>query len=93
MTASAASPSANPIHVPEKWHDHDLLTFEQFCGLIQIPARTVRDWRRRHIGPHWTKLEGTGRLYITVAETRRFLGGALTHESLEGHAATKGNRA
>ena len=62
-----------PIHVPDEWHDHDLLTFEQFCDLIHIPVRTVRDWRRRGTGPHWTKLEGCGRLYITVAEVRRFL--------------------
>ena len=46
-----------PIHVPEEWHDHDLLTFEQFCNLIHTPPRTVRDWRRRGIGPRWTKLE------------------------------------
>lgn len=62
-----------PIHIPEEWHNHDLLTFEQFCTLIQLPPRTVRDWRRRHTGPRWTKLDGSGRLYITVAETRRFL--------------------
>ena len=62
-----------PIHIPEEWHDHDLLTFEQFCDLIHTPPRTVRDWRRRGIGPRWTKLEGCGRLYITVAEVRRFL--------------------
>lgn len=63
----------HPIHVPDEWRDHDLLTFEQFCALIQIPARTVRDWRRRGTGPRFTKLDGTGRLYLTVAETRRFL--------------------
>ncbi|MBA3780743.1 MAG: hypothetical protein H0X12_02690 [Nocardioides sp.] len=62
-----------PIHVPEEWGDHDLLAFEQFCDLIHTPVRTVRDWRRRGIGPRWTKLEGCGRLYITVAEVRRFL--------------------
>ena len=63
----------SPIHVPAEWHDRDLLTFEQFCDLIHTPARTVRDWRRRGIGPTWTKPEGTGRLYITIAEIRRFL--------------------
>ncbi|MEJ7796495.1 MAG: hypothetical protein WKF50_13150 [Nocardioides sp.] len=62
-----------PIHIPEEWDSHDLLTFEQFCDLIQIPVRTVRDWRRRDTGPRWHKLEGGGRLYITVAETRRFV--------------------
>jgi hypothetical protein len=65
----------DPIHVPEEWHNHDLLTFEQFCTLIHTPPRTVRDWRRRRTGPRWTKLDGTGRLYITVAETRRFVSG------------------
>lgn len=81
MTPQSAKQPANqlarqplsPIHVPDDWHDHDLLTFEQFCTLIQTPARTVRDWRRRHVGPRWTKPEGTGRLYITAAEIRRFL--------------------
>lgn len=62
-----------PIHVPDAWQDHDLLTFEQFCDLIQTPQRTVRDWRRRHTGPCWIRPEGTGRLYISVAEVRRFL--------------------
>ena len=67
-----------PILIPAEWHDHALLTFEQFCGLIQIPPRTVRDWRRRGIGPRFTKLEGAGRLYLTVGEARRFLGIAAT---------------
>lgn len=62
-----------PIQVPDDWDDRGLLTFEKFCSLIQTPPRTVRDWRRRRTGPHWRKLEGSGRLYITVAETRRFL--------------------
>jgi len=68
----------HPIHIPDEWHDHDLLTFEQFCGLIQIPSRTVRDWRRRRTGPRWTKLDGAGRLYITVAEVRRFVSGTTS---------------
>lgn len=66
-------PSLHPIDVPQEWRDEGLLTFEQFCLLIQIPVRTVRDWRRRGTGPHFTKREGTGRLYVTVAEVRRFL--------------------
>lgn len=61
-----------PIHVPSDWNDHDLLTFEQFCTLIQVPPRTVRDWRRRGTGPRWSKLADTGRLYVTVGEVRRF---------------------
>lgn len=79
MTTQPAGQPVRPIHVPDEWRDHDLLTFEQFCNLIQIPARTVRDWRRRHVGPRWTKLEGTGRLYITAAEIRRFIHAAPTN--------------
>lgn len=62
----------HPIHIPEQWDDQDLLTFEQFCTLTRVPVRTVRDWRRRRVGPTWHKRPGTGRLYITVGETRRF---------------------
>ena len=64
---------AVPIHIPAKWADDDTLTFEDSCQLLQVPQRTARDWRRRRVGPSWHKLEGTGRLYITVAELRRFL--------------------
>ncbi len=62
-----------PIEIPTDWQDHGLLTFEEFCTLIRIPQRTVRDWRRRGVGPRWTRLDGCGRLYISVAEARRFL--------------------
>ena len=62
-----------PIQIPEEWHDNGLLTFEEFCTLIRTPQRTVRDWRRRRTGPRWQRLDGGGRLYITVAEARRFL--------------------
>ena len=62
-----------PIRIPADWADSDTLTFEDTCQLLHVPQRTVRDWRRRHVGPHWHKLEGTGRLYTTVAELRRFL--------------------
>jgi len=62
-----------PIHIPPKWHDEDLLSFEQFCELIGTPPRTVRDWRRRRVGPSWERLDGCGRLFIRVAEVRRFL--------------------
>jgi hypothetical protein len=48
-------------------------SFERFCSLIQTPPRTIRDRRKRGSGPRWTKLEGSGRLYVTVAGTRRFL--------------------
>jgi hypothetical protein len=62
-----------PIQIPPEWRDEGLLTFEQFCTIIRTPPRTVRDWRRRRVGPHWVRLEGCGRLYITIAEARRFL--------------------
>ncbi len=64
----------SPIEIPADWSDKGLLTFEEFCQLIRTPQRTVRDWRRRHVGPRWVRLDGCGRLYITVAEARRFLG-------------------
>lgn len=64
----------HPIEVPTQWDDTALLTFEQFCTLIHTPQRTVRDWRRRGVGPRWSRFNGTGRLYTTVAETRRWLG-------------------
>lgn len=69
----------NPIEIPVDWSDKGLLTFEEFCELIRTPQRTVRDWRRRHVGPRWVRLDGCGRLYITVADARRFLGSAAPH--------------
>lgn len=62
-----------PIHIPDAWQDNALLNFEEFCELIRTPQRTVRDWRRRGVGPRWARFDGTGRLYLTVAEARRFL--------------------
>ncbi|GAA3663611.1 hypothetical protein GCM10022237_24490 [Nocardioides ginsengisoli] len=62
----------NPIDIPAEWNDSALLTFEEFCALIHIPQRTVRDWRRRGVGPRFWRFNGTGRLYTTVAEVRRF---------------------
>ena len=65
-----------PIQIPSDWDDRALITFEEFCHLIRTPQRTVRDWRQRGVGPRWTKFNGIGRLYITVAEARRFLASA-----------------
>jgi len=65
-----------PIHIPAEWHESGLITFEEFCDLIRTPQRTVRDWRHRGVGPRWARFNGTGRLYITVAEARRFLASA-----------------
>ena len=65
-----------PINIPEDWDDNGLIMFEEFCDLIRTPQRTVRDWRQRGVGPRWTRFQGVGRLYITVAEARRFLASA-----------------
>jgi hypothetical protein len=67
-----------PINIPEDWDDNALILFEEFCELIRTPPRTVRDWRQRGVGPRWTRFQGVGRLYITVAEARRFLASATT---------------
>jgi hypothetical protein len=72
-----------PIQIPPEWNDHGLLNFEEFCELIRTPQRTVRDWRRRGVGPAWRRFNGAGRLYITVAEARRFLASATPHRSGE----------
>jgi hypothetical protein len=65
-----------PITIPDDWDDRGLITFEEFCHLIRTPQRTVRDWRQRGVGPRWARFNGCGRLYITVAEARRFLSSA-----------------
>jgi len=67
-----------PIQIPDDWDDRGLITFEEFCDLIRTPQRTVRDWRQRGVGPRWSRFNGCGRLYITVAEARRFLSSATT---------------
>ena len=67
-----------PIEIPAEWHDHGLITFEEFCVLLHLPQRTVRDWRRRGVGPRWVKFDGTGPLYVTVVGARRFLASAAT---------------
>jgi len=64
-----------PIHVPEEWDDNDILLFEEFCEFIRTPKGTVRFWRQEQRGPRWWRFNGTGRLYTTVAEVRRFLRG------------------
>ena len=79
----------NPIQIPPEWADNGLLTFEEFCALIRIPQRTVRDWRRRGVGPRWARLDGCGRLYITVAEARRFLASASTRNRPADHRARR----
>ena len=58
--------------VPHDWDDDRWITFEDFCKLFELPQRTVRDWKRRGIGPTWTKAPGTGRLYIQIRQARGF---------------------
>lgn len=62
------------LGVPHDWDDDRWITFEDFCKLFDLPQRTVRDWKRRGIGPRWTKAPGTGRLYIQIRQVRRFPG-------------------
>lgn len=64
-----------PLGVPDDWDDNHIILFEEFCAFVRTPQRTVRDWRRRRIGPRWWRFNGNGRLYTTVAELRRFLRG------------------
>ena len=70
--------SIEPIYIPAEWPDDAVLNFEQCCRILQVPQRTARDWRRRHVGPKWGKAEGTGRLYLTVGDLRRFIRSAFT---------------
>ena len=65
--------SIKPVGVPTDWDDDHLLMFEDFCKHFDIPPRTAYDWRQRKIGPRWYRFNGTGRLYTTVAEIRRWL--------------------
>lgn len=67
--------SSIALGVPSDWDDDQWITFEVFCQLFGLPQRTVRDWRRRGVGPRWTRVAGTGRLYITVRDARRFPAG------------------
>jgi hypothetical protein len=80
-----------PIQIPAEWDDRGLITFEEFCALIRVPQRTARDWRRRGVGPRWARFHGCGRLYITIAEARRFLASA-TEGSRPGAATLQDER-
>lgn len=62
------------------------VTSEKFCELVHTPRRTVRDWRRRDIGPHRARSDGCGRLYITVAEARRSINAAIVRSHERVHA-------
>jgi hypothetical protein len=73
-----------PIEIPPDWNDDALITFEEFCTLIQTPQRTVRGWRQRGVGPRWVRFEGCGRLFMTVAEARRFLTSATRGSTRRG---------
>jgi hypothetical protein len=84
----------NPSRSPPSGDDHGLITFEEFCTLIRTPQRTARDWRQRGVGPRWTRFNGCGRLYITVAEARRFLRSATPAEpgATAAHQAKEASR-
>ena len=62
-----------PIEVPAHWNDHALLGITEFADLIGFPVRTVRDWRRRDVGPTFLPLPPSNRIFTTVAEVRTFL--------------------
>lgn len=62
-----------PIEIPAEWDDNEIVLFEEFCSLIRTPQRTVRCWRVEEHGPQWWRFNGTGRLYTTGAEIRRFI--------------------
>lgn len=66
-----------PIGIPDDRDEDNLILFEEFYELVRTPQRTVRDCRRRGVGPRWTRFHGIGRLYITVAEARHFLASAI----------------
>jgi len=61
------------VHIPAEWDDSHLLIFEEFCDLFGVPEETMHEWRRRGLGPRWSRFQGVGRLYVTVEEARRFL--------------------
>ena len=66
-------PTPRPIGVPAHWDDHALLGITEFADLIGFPVRTVRDWRRRDVGPTFLPLPPSNRIFTTVAEVRTFL--------------------
>lgn len=70
-----------PIQVPADWADGALLNFAECCQILRVPQRTARDWRRRRVGPRWGKLDGTGGLYLTVRELRRFINSVTPDEA------------
>ncbi len=69
-------PTPKPIEVPAHWNDHALLGLTEFADLIGFPVRTVRDWRRRDVGPTFLPLPPSNRIFTTIAEVRTFLGAA-----------------
>lgn len=64
------------MQIPTEWDDNDILLLQEFCALIETPLHTVREWRQQERGPQFWRFNGTGKLYTTVGEIRRFLGRA-----------------
>lgn len=62
-----------PIEIPADWNGSALLTIDEFCSLAQLPHATVHAWQPRGSGPRFWRFNGTGRLYTTVDEVRRWI--------------------
>ena len=71
--------------IPPELDENHLLTIEELCALISVPATTVDDWRRLGVGPRWWRFCGTGRLYTTAGEMRRYLSRVAQTEQAIGH--------
>ena len=68
----------NPIQVPAEWDDNGHLVVRRVLRIHpHTPTHRPR-LERRGLGPRWWRFNGTGRLYTTVAELRRFLRPAIT---------------
>ena len=61
------------IDIPAEWNGSALLTLEEFCSLARTPQGTVRAWQSLGTGPRFWRFNGTGRLYTTVDEVRRWI--------------------
>ena len=72
-TDTERSNPLRPIHIPAAWNGSALLTIEEFCSMARTPQGTVRAWQSRGTGPRFWRFNGTGRLYTTVDEVRRWI--------------------
>lgn len=65
-----------PTTIPKDLDDRYPITLDEFCALTRLPRGMVLDWREHGVGPRWVAFNGNGRLHITAAEARRFMGSA-----------------